>query len=185
MAENPQAEAKKDQPAPAAPAPAESATPAVPAAADAAKAEGGDEKSAAKQALSAKIGKVKDLLKGAKGSLFVVPKALWRVVRGILSAPLLLFKGDLVEKILSIGFFSSVILAGYTSVHIYKYLVHKYQLEHPVAKVIDKKKDYLSEQKELAKLAANLFMLEKFSAGLESAADLIADLRQATESAFH
>ena len=148
----------------------------APASADAAGAPAseGDAKPSFVQKLKLKLGGATKLAKGAGGSAAAIPGkvfgGIWAIVKGILGIPFAIFKGDLSDKLIAVGFLASIALAGFSGLHIYRYLLKKLENRKPapVAEKVDGRKDFLSDQKDLAKLAANVFMLERFSASLKS-----------------
>lgn len=176
MAETPQADAKTNPPTnPATGAPIDQkdgALPAVEGQSAAENAGASGQADTAKKAFLAKLGSLgglfKTAAKGAGGSLATIPRVLWAIISGVLSAPFLIFKGDLTDKVLAIGFVASVGLAGYSGMHIYRYLEKKVAARQQSSPKETHRRDFLSDQKDLAKLAANVFMLERFSAALKA-----------------
>lgn len=122
-----------------------------------------DKKAAAAAAAKAGFQAVKGLSKGVAGKFF-------GIVKGIVSLPLLLFRGDLLTRLLMLGFLASLGLVGLASHRLFQRFVAPYIA---AAKKGDSKagsgmNSYFEQEKELAIATANLVFLDKFSATFQA-----------------
>lgn len=95
-----------------------------------------------------------------------VGSSLKKTLISIVSLPLLIFKGDLSTRLLTLGFVASLVLAGISATQIYERFFAKFRKNESKTEMGQGMSQFLAQQKELAIASANVVYLDKFSTSI-------------------
>jgi flagellar basal body-associated protein FliL len=143
----------------------------APASSNAAKTEDKGDKPGAAQALQGiakSIGGALQAMGGRAG------RKIGGVIGAILSVPLLVFRGSIASRLISVGFVASVLLLTITGYKLSKRFMPRFQPSKSVAATSFNA--YLEQQKEYAIASASVVFLERYTATVKSEAGKVANL---------